>query len=347
VRSLVLAGLIVLASPCSAAPPDTLPPEFMRGVSFAHVHDRGWGYGSARSEVELRRLAALGVRWISVMPFAYQPSVDAPALYHRIPDPSLGDGALVSVIAQAHAVGIQVLLKPHLWSRQFGGGGKWTGDIAMRTEADTEAWWQAYGEYILYQAALAERARADGFLVGLELVAMTRPEHSARWRRLIAQVRQVYRGPLGYGANHDEVQQIDFWDALDAIGVHAYYPLGAALESRDSAAIAEAWGPTLAALGQLSAKWNKPVVLTELGFPAHAGALAEPWRSDSSKPIDEGLQARAYEGTLRALAGAPFVRGIFVWKWFSGGRDNPHESDPFDPSGRAAEAVLGRWFRGR
>jgi hypothetical protein len=93
-----------------------------------------------------------------------------------------------------------------------------------------------------------------------------------------------------------------------------------------------------------SAKWKKPVVLMELGYPAHKGAMREPWKADSSLPLDEGIQARAFEGTFRALSGAPFVRGVFIWKWFSGGEDNPHEKEPYDPEGKAAEKIIARWF---
>jgi hypothetical protein len=159
-------------------------------------------------------------------------------------------------------------------------------------------------------------------------------------------VRAVYHGPLTYGAHHEsEFERIEFWDALDAIGIDGYYPLGETLESKDADAIKDAWAPFLERLKRTSENVKKPVVFTEIGFPAHRGALAKPWHSDASLPVDEGLQARAYEGTLRALAAAPFIRGVFLWKWFSGGRDNPHEHDPYDPSGRAAEQVILRWFQ--
>jgi hypothetical protein len=336
-----LVALMLVATP--------LPSDFVRGMTFAHVHSRSWGYGSDRAREELGRLRSVGVDWIAISPFAYQRSVDSPLLYYGFGDPTLLESDLEKVAAHAHELGIKVLLKPHIWSSDFWRAGKWPGDIAMKNAEDDAAWWRRYSEYILAQAEIAARAKIDALSIGHELVRMTGKEHTARWRALIASVRAIYKGPLIYGAHHDrEAQEIEFWDALDAIGVHAYFPLGGAdLERGDADAVARAWKPHLDALQQLTARTKKPVVFTEIGFPSHRGALTTPWHADGSLPVDEDLQARAYEGTLRAIAGAQFVRGVFWWKWFSGGPANPHEREPYDPAGKAAEVVLRRWFGGR
>ncbi|MCK6546867.1 hypothetical protein L6R52_13545 [Myxococcota bacterium] len=317
-------------------------------MTFAHVHSREWGYGSERAKRELERLRDVGVDWIAISPFAYQKKVDEPFLYYGPGDPTMLDRDLVAVTEHAHALGIRVFLKPHLWSGEFWSSGKWPGDIEMKTPEAEESWWRSYTGYIVAQAKLAALAKMDALSIGHELVKMTAPRHTPRWRALITEVKRHFGGPLVYGANHGhEVGQIEFWDALDAVGVHAYYPLGGdALEAASADDIARAWQPVLAELRKIADKTKKPLVFTEVGFPAHRGALAKPWEADGARPLDEGLQARAYEGTLRALASAPFVRGTFWWKWFSGGHENPHEREPYDPSGKAAERVLKRWYRG-
>jgi hypothetical protein len=347
VASLILACPFSSSFLASKAIAQPLPEGFIRGMSFAHVHSRAYGYGSDRAKRELAHLRQVGVDWIAISPFAYQSAVDDPLLHFGQGDPTMRSDDLIAVTEHAHALGMKVMLKPHIWSRQFWNGGKWQGDIAMKDEADDAKWWESYRAFILANAELAERGHMDGLCIGLEYVRMTEPKHTEHWRHLIRDVRTVYRGPLTYGAHHErELEQIEFWDALDAIGVHAYFPLGASLEQGSIEMIAAAWKPFLLRLSRLAERYNKPVVLTEIGYPSHKGALKEPWRSDPSLPTDEGIQARAYEGALRALSLAPFVRGIFVWKWFSGGPDNPHERDPYDPSGKAAERVLARWFKG-
>lgn len=322
-----------------------LPPEFIRGMSFAHVHHRGWGYGSEASRRELAHLAEVGVTWVSITPFAYQPAVDRPELIFGEMDRSLSSKDLLAVAAQAHALGIKVVLKPHIWSSQFWYGGKWHGDIEMTAPGDTEAWFERYGAYLVSMAEIAERGHMDGLSIGVEYVRMTRPENTARWRRLIAAVRAKYRGPLTYSAHHDaEVFQIGFWKDLDCIGVNAYFPFAASLESASAAQIAAAWRGPLDRLEALSKKLDRPVVVMELGYPSHAGALSQPWRSDGDLPRDEAIQARAYEAAFSAFATRPWLRGVFLWKWFSGGVAQHGERDPYEPEGKQSEAVMRRWF---
>jgi hypothetical protein len=330
-------------------PPEAL--EFIRGMSFAHVHAPGFGYGSDRAKKQLEKLKALGVDWVSITPFAYQPHVDQPELQFpgdgHAGDPTLTEGDLIKVIGEAHALGIKVLLKPHIWSNEFWRGGKWQGDIKMKNEVDADAWFQHYTAFIVHMAKLATRAHADALSIGGEYVAMTGPEHTSRWRQLAAAARISYAGPLTYCAHHDrEPEQIQFWDSLDWIGVNAYFALGAELEKDDVTveAIATEFLKQLKRFEAVADKKKKPVVLTEIGFPSHAGALSEPWKSDTDRSMNEPLQARAYDAALTAIDQAPWVRGVFFWKWFSGGRSNPFEKDPYQPEGKQAEKVLVRWF---
>lgn len=338
---------LLLLSALPSDPP--LRPDFIRGVNFAHVHLPTYGYGSARAKAELDRLRDLGVNWIALSPFAYMRRVDEPEIVFGDIDPTLDSASLVQQTQDAHQRGIKVLLKPHIWSSDFYRG-KWHGDIAMKTPEDSARFFDRYRAFMVGHARLAAKANADALSIGLEYVRLTTPEHAARWRQLIAAVREVYSGPLTYGAHHErEVFQIEFWDQLDAIGLSGYCPLAVRSSEHEVTPeeVAAAWQPHLDRLAALAKHFEKPVVLTEVGFPSHTGALREPWRSDGSLPEDQRLQAIAYQGTLAALGAAPFIRGVFVWKWFSGGAHNPGEDDPYEPADKQAEQVLRRWFRAR
>jgi hypothetical protein len=51
-------------------------------------------------------------------------------------------------------------------------------------------------------------------------------EREDEWRALISNIRKVYSGKLIYAANfHEEYEHVKFWDALDYIGVQAYFSL--------------------------------------------------------------------------------------------------------------------------
>ena len=72
-------------------------------------------------------------------------------------------------------------------------------------------------------ARLAEAHHAAIFCVGLEFTHAQK--FADRWLKIIAAVRAVYYGKLTYGANWNEYDTVKFWDALDYLGVLAYFPL--------------------------------------------------------------------------------------------------------------------------
>ena len=113
------------------------------------------------------------------------------------------------------------MLIPHIayWGTKF----LWRGEINFRP---TEEWDRFFGDYetwIVQMARVAEAHGAGTFCVGLEFTYAQK--FDARWRKIIAAVRQVYHGKLTYGGNWDSFQEVTFWDALDYIGVLAYFPL--------------------------------------------------------------------------------------------------------------------------
>ncbi|HEV8631696.1 MAG TPA: hypothetical protein VGV61_15370, partial [Thermoanaerobaculia bacterium] len=221
-----------------------------RGACFAHALAPGSGYGTPAAAASLAELRALGVDWVSITPFGFLPRPDATDI-RRLSGES--DERLRAVTAQAHALGLRVLLKPHLWLRPP----HWPGDVAQADEAGWQRLFDAYGEFLLHYARVGREAGADALLVGNELAAAS--GRDADWRRLIAAARREFPGPLGYGANYSEVEQVPFWDALDFIGVSGYFPLveSPAPSRRELVA---AWAPFVARLGALSRRWDRRVV---------------------------------------------------------------------------------------
>ena len=167
----------------------------------------------------------------------------------------------MGVTRQAHALGIKVLLKPHLWLRPP----DWPGSIEPQGEDGWREWFRTYREFILHYAILARLTGMDAFCLGNELEKTT--GHEREWRSVIAAVRAAYPGPLTYGAAFEEVFRVSFWDALDFIGVSAYYPL-VQERSPDRALLAAAWKPLTQKLAGLAAARGRRIVFTELGLEA-------------------------------------------------------------------------------
>lgn len=331
----------LLAGPAAArVEPAAWPaPGFQRGITYSSW-DGSYPFEAAW-RAHLDHFEALGVTWIEVLTFTHQPDVQAPAI--ALPSPARWPRGF---IAEARRRGFKILLKPHVWSRQFyDGSQRWRGSIKMQSDADWAAWFAAYERFIVQEARLAAEAGVEMFSVGLEYVEATR-DHDAAWRRLIAAVRAVYPGTLTYSAdaNH-ELGHVQFWDALDVIGVNAYLAV-ADVESPSDLTIRLGLVTAFARLGALAAKFAKPIVLTEVGYPSVSTAAMRPWAWPSGKEtVDAALQARLYEATIATCAAAPWCQGMYWWKWYEKPEGGSHAHD-YSPEGKPAEAVLKRWYRG-
>ena len=73
-------------------------------------------------------------------------------------------------------------------------------------------------------------------------------------------MREVYKGELTDAANWggEEVDKL-WWDAVDVIGVDAYYPIGGDNRNPTTEDLVEAWQPIIDTLRGLHLAWNKPV----------------------------------------------------------------------------------------
>jgi hypothetical protein len=120
-------------------------------VSVASLNHRGAGYGSEPCRRQLQRIAATGGTWVAFNDFAWMADVNRPQVRFAGEGRS-NEGDLAQAIRDAHACGLKVLVKPHIWSNQFWNNVKWHGDIAMTTDADWDEWFKQYGAYVLNNA---------------------------------------------------------------------------------------------------------------------------------------------------------------------------------------------------
>lgn len=351
-RALVAAALLATCPRCARpaqaqgdAAGLSLPAGFARGVSYAHDwSQRGArGYGTESDRAELARVRAMGATWVSVMPFGYLSGPTSAALRTSYDRPGAErDEALRATIRSAHARGLRVLLKPHLWVH-----GSWPGAVDPPREEDAAALVDAWGALTLHYADLASQERVEALTVGVEMDRLAR-RAPARWRAMIAAVRGRFRGTVTYAAGWSEVERVPFWDAVDVIGVDHYAPLATAPGRVDPARLEAAALASLQRYAAVSARVGRPVWLTELGFRRDARALLEPWLwvAQSNAP-EMDLQSLGYAATLRAVRRVPCVQGVFAWKWFSSGGAEDEGARGFAFEHQPAEAVLREAFLAR
>lgn len=280
------------------------------------------------------------VNWVSVIPFGMS-KPGGEHVYFDLPGQWWGETpeGIQTQISAAHQRGIKVLLKPQVWIID----GSFTG---LFRPSNLETWFDDYLDFILLFAKVAEQQKADMFCIGTELntVIQAAPD---KWDYLISEVRKVYRGPLSYAANWDEVQQVPFWKKLDIIGVDAYYPL-VHQKSPGLVELITAWRPIRDSLCQFSGRCGRPLCFTEYGYRSIEFAAGKQWELGNvwdTAPPDPELQARAYSALFQTFWPEPWFAGGFCWKWYPD--DQAFEGDPstdFTPQDKPAADTLKHYY---
>ncbi|MEQ8822172.1 MAG: hypothetical protein RLY93_18200 [Sumerlaeia bacterium] len=328
-----------------------LRPAFHRGVCLEG--------GLPLEPCHIEELTATGVTHVSLNPFGWMESASSTEVHMRTESGGGGGGrwfgerddGLRQYASLAREAGMTVMLRPHIWLRRGGkdaqGNDLWLDDIGFETEAQWQAFFASYTRFAVHYAALAEDAGMAWYSVGAEMTRATR-ERPEDWRRVIAACREVYRGKLIYSANwYEEAEALAFGDALDAIGVQAYFPLAEAPGDRaeDLAARFEGW---LDRMEAVSRRAGRPVIFTEIGYKATPNALVEPWVWREDGGPSPATQALGYRVALAAMADEEWLAGAYWWKYHADpcATAQPRRPGDFTWQGQPAAEILARAYRG-
>ena len=326
----------------TAAPDMELPPG---PDSLSAQHVKGLSFVAPPRPFEGRPMddvTAVGANWIAAIPYAFtrlgQPRVSfdhSGQWWGERPE------GVEETIRRAHAAGVEVMLKPQVYVPR-----SWPGDIDFATDAEWEQWETDYRNYLDIFVDLAVAYELPLFCIGTEF-KQSATQREAFWRTLIADIRRRYTGKLVYAANWDDYQNVPFWDALDYVGIDAYFPLDAN-DTPTKQALLRAWQEPVRAVRAFHERVQRPVLFTEWGYLSVDGAAGKTWELEKrvqQLPINEAAQTVAYEAFFEVWSREPYWRGGFLWKWFPGMRG--HEGYPardYTPQGKQAEATLGKWF---
>jgi hypothetical protein len=174
-------------------------------------------------------------------------------------------------VQKAQALGMNVMLKPHVDIED----GMWRAFIGQYfTSQEWDVWFYSYQEFISHYARLANTLQVKQFSVGVEYVIASK--HQTHWRNIVTIVRSSFTGSITYAANWgEEIDQLLWADALDMIGVDAYYPL-TNLQQPAYSDLLQGWVQWHQHLKNISAFWKKPMIFTEIGFKSINGAAIMP-----------------------------------------------------------------------
>lgn len=169
--------------------------------------------------------------------------------------------------------------------------------------------------------------------------------HECEWRHIIHAVRSLtysnymdnhpenganYSGKLIYaaswaapdaaGSGPGEFEAIKWWDAVDAIGVDAYFPLTTStdLQTSDLEAAWHNQGADLAGEGDIFSRLqavsdsnHKEILFTGAGYESAPGANGSPGRTDGVSP-DQNEQLTDMQALLGTFSGQPWWIGV-IW----------------------------------
>ena len=308
--------------------------EFQRGVNYT-----SWGkeeLADAMSDASLAYLADRNVGHIALMASRYQ--LDALGKVIS-PDPSksVSDESLGHAINVMHALGMKVMLKPHIDCLD---------EDARSNIVPTEEWFQSFKETTVHFAELAAKYNVELFCIGTELANTTIDRWKPQWLDIIQAVRAVYKGPLTYAANWDEYETVSFWPEMDYIGIDAYFPLTEKKNPSKEELIA-GWTKHADALEKWLKDSNlgKPLILTEVGYDTVEGSNKQPWRvlpTLTTYKESQDEQANCLEALLTVLSKRPWFKGFYWWNYFPRPDLGPLG---YTLRGKKGEAILSEWFK--
>jgi hypothetical protein len=304
---LIVVGALCAAVGYAAASTPEEDGSIVRGITIS-THGGGQDWGQDVMAPTVRDIKTLGANWIATHPYGSIAS-DGSVGGRRGSENGTVPNHWTRPIAEAHAQGLKVCIKPHLayWRSGF----SWRGEIAFESDEAWARFWRDYSIWILELATAC--ADADAFVIGTELDKTL--EHEEQWRALIAKVREVYDGPITYAANWSDYKRVPFWDALDVIGIQAYFPITEE-ESPTATDIKAGWQRVVAELREYSLTQNRNVVFTELGYNQSYIAASEPWNYRVDDEGARAIQELCWLSALDAIASEPRIVGALLWKWF-------------------------------
>ena len=270
---------------------------------------------------------------------------------------------IVSVVARAKALGLYVVLKPHVISTQCCGQNRNSTNTNIETFLPA-TFFPAWRSYLLNMISLLPMQSVDAISIGTELDILDW-QFRSEWASTIQAVRGVYSGAVTYDAMFSQysgakdVGDVIFWDLVDFISCSFYVrlsqddtlsapSLAALMRNTPGVDIAD----PIAYLEQIASQYGKQIFTLEGGYQSANGAL---WGVNdyygAAATENQDLQSRgldAYLFTLNFNQGN-WLKGVSLWDiqprhWRSHTWVDPNYRNGWGMYNKAAADTVMKWY---
>jgi len=314
--------------------------EFQKGMCYATWSKDA--YASDSSHESIKAVKDLGTNWVAVIPTWYQDKCSTNRIYPTENSPS--DASVKHVIEEARALGMKVMLKPHLDVIDTSEGG-FRGEIMCATDPEWDAWFNNYRDFIVHYAKMAEETKCEMFCIGTELTSVATIKED-KWKTVvIPPIKEAYKGQLTYAANwHDEYQYVKFWDKMDYVGIDAYFPLSdKKIPTYEE--IKAGWAPWIKDMEEFQKRVNKPIIFPEIGYCSADGITKMPWEEAVGRQLNMKLQEDCYRAVFELFWPKEWFYGAYWWKWGTNKKLGGKTNRNFTPQNKPAQDLVREWYK--
>ena len=327
-KSSLLLSLCFLLNSCATTSVKSIK---INGVSFVASRD-------SITSKHIQPIININANYAAIMPFGFIKNLQHPNIVFDTERQWFGEtkAGAKQYAKELKKQQIKIMIKPQIWIWK----GEFTGNIKMNNEVDWKVLENAYAEFILNYADLAENIDADIYCIGTELEKFVE-NRPGFWVDLIKKVKAIYKGKLTYAANWNEYEKTPFWKTVDFIGIDAYFPVSKS-KTPTVAECLEGWEKHKITIQEHSKKYNKPILFTEFGYRSVDFSGKAPWESDRNLGnVNMEAQSNTTQALFDTFWEEDWFAGGFIWKWFHNyERIDGKNNNMFTPQRKPVEAII-------
>lgn len=250
---------------------------FFAGVELQPHNDLGHPNFNALS---LQNIQAIGANWVTYTP-SWTYSRSNPLLFSAVPGKDAFWSDTVARVAQARAINLNVAIFPQ---PRFATTANDFWNSAPRDSGWWDNWFNHYRAFLIHHADLAAASGAQALILGGDWIAPALPsgtianggpsgvpaDADVRWKSIIAEVRQHFRGNLLFAlpyTTQDIIAPVNVLQDTDGVYLLWFAPLSTAAAASKADLLSEAGRLLDENVAPVQSQVNKPFIIA-LSYPS-------------------------------------------------------------------------------